>query len=63
MLKHSASTTSVRHKMGKKDEKEFMKISDFEELKNANESAEITYVKWCDNKVVHLVSTLLKHIL
>jgi len=49
--------------MGKKDEKEFMKISDFEELKNANESAEITYVKWCDNKVVHLVSTLLKHIL
>ena len=31
-----------------------------EELKSANESTEITYVKWCDNKVVHLVSTFAK---
>ena len=49
-------------KMGKKNEKEFMKKGRgaFEELKSANEAAEITYDKWCDNKVVNLVSTFAK---
>ena len=49
-------------KIGKKDEKDFMKKGRgaFEELKSTNKSTEITYVKWCDNKIVHLVSTFAK---
>ncbi|KAK3889409.1 hypothetical protein Pcinc_006588, partial [Petrolisthes cinctipes] len=49
-------------KKGKADEKQLMKKGRgaYEALKGTNEGVEITYVKWHDNKIVHLVSTFAK---
>ncbi|KAK3873463.1 hypothetical protein Pcinc_021540 [Petrolisthes cinctipes] len=49
-------------KKGKADEKQLMKKgrSAYEAMKSTYEGVEITYVKWYDNKIVHLVSTFAK---